>query len=358
MSTGTHYFFAASNSYDGFISYFDEIFSQKEYEKIYILKGGPGTGKSSFMKAVMKSLEEKHVKCEVVLCSSDPKSLDGLIVSKNSKKIAIVDGTSPHCMEPVYPGAVEKIINLGDFWNESLIKSYRDKITDISRVKKQFYTNAYQYLSVAKTCYDIVFDSMKKITSIDLSAVYELLEENSENNGNIKTRLYSAFGKDGFFELPLPFADDAKVVNVVGIYGTDYLFMEELFALIKERKLNAYVSPSPLSKSKFDNIFIENSNILFKAGKKGAYNNSSVIDTSKFIDIKELDSVRSKVETLYKEKEAMLWSATDEFKKAYEAHMELEKIYSAAMNFKKNKKKIEKVCEEIESVLTVPDITL
>ena len=37
--------------------------------------------------------------------------------------------------------------------------------------------------------------------------------------------------------------------------------------------------------------------------------------------------------------------------------MELEKIYSAAMNFKKNKKKIEKVCEEIESVLTVPDIT-
>ena len=45
-------YFAAANSYGGFISYFDKLFDSKEYNRIYVLKGGPGTGKSSFMKKV------------------------------------------------------------------------------------------------------------------------------------------------------------------------------------------------------------------------------------------------------------------------------------------------------------------
>ena len=36
-------YFGAANSYNGFISYFDKIFDSKEYDKIYVLKGGPGT---------------------------------------------------------------------------------------------------------------------------------------------------------------------------------------------------------------------------------------------------------------------------------------------------------------------------
>ena len=47
----------------------------------------------------------------------------------------------------------------------------------------------------------------------------------------------------------------------------------------------------------------------------------------------------------------MLWCATDEFKKASDAHFELEKIYTAAMNFKKNKKLFEKVRSEITEIL-------
>ena len=46
-------FFAASNSSTGFVSYFDVIFNPKSYEKIFILKGGPGTGKSHFMKSAI-----------------------------------------------------------------------------------------------------------------------------------------------------------------------------------------------------------------------------------------------------------------------------------------------------------------
>ena len=41
--------FAAGNGYTGFRSYFSNYFSPDEYNSIYILKGGPGTGKSTAM---------------------------------------------------------------------------------------------------------------------------------------------------------------------------------------------------------------------------------------------------------------------------------------------------------------------
>ena len=150
--TSIQYFFAASNSYDGFVSYFDEIFSPKKYEKIYILKGGPGTGKSNFIKNVLEKFKSQEITAEGILCSSDPNSFDGLILERNSKKIAIIDGTSPHATEPLYPGAVEKIINLGDSWNELLLKNNTQKIKELCDSKKTYYKNAYQYLSVAKIC--------------------------------------------------------------------------------------------------------------------------------------------------------------------------------------------------------------
>ena len=51
----TKKFFAAANSFNGFVSYFDCIFDSKDFSKIYVLKGGPGTGKSSLMRSVKEN---------------------------------------------------------------------------------------------------------------------------------------------------------------------------------------------------------------------------------------------------------------------------------------------------------------
>ncbi len=356
MNENTHCFFAASNSYDGFISYFGEIFRPDKYEKIYILKGGPGTGKSSFMKEIINCFNKEDVICEAIYCSSDPKSLDGIILERNSKRIAIIDGTAPHSTDPTYPGAIEKIINLGDFWNEKLLRSNSEKIKELSDRKKQFYKNAYQYLSVAKLCSNIVLDSIKEAAAVKNEIISELIKNSDNDKGIISTRLYSAFCKDGFIDIPLPTTNQTKIIDIVGIYGSEHLFMQNVFDIAKERGLDFTVSPSPLDKNKYDYIFLKNSDIIFRVRNKISCKNTSVIDTSKFINTRKLENVRNKIETLYKEKEAMLWSATDEFQKAYDTHAELEKIYTAAMNFKKNQKKTEKVCEEIKSSLSITEI--
>ena len=43
-------FFAAANGYSGFKSIFDSVFDRKISTRTFIIKGGPGTGKSSLMR--------------------------------------------------------------------------------------------------------------------------------------------------------------------------------------------------------------------------------------------------------------------------------------------------------------------
>ena len=69
--------FAASNSARGFKSYYDQVFDRKKLERVYIIKGGPGTGKSSFMKRVALWAQKKGMDVEYYYCSSDTNSLDG-----------------------------------------------------------------------------------------------------------------------------------------------------------------------------------------------------------------------------------------------------------------------------------------
>ncbi len=87
-------FFPGGNTSVGFYSYYDSILGQKEANRIIILKGGPGVGKSSFMKKLGRSMEERGFDVEYHHCSSDNNSIDGVVFPKVG--VALVDGTAPH----------------------------------------------------------------------------------------------------------------------------------------------------------------------------------------------------------------------------------------------------------------------
>ncbi len=345
-------FFAAANSYNGFVSYFDLVFNPKDYEKIFILKGGPGTGKSHFMKSMLREFEKDDVETETVLCSSDPASLDGLIIQKDGKKIAIIDGTAPHSRDPIYPGAVEKIINLGDSWNEKLLKTHRIQIQNLNDEKSDHYKNAYKFLSLAKKSVDFVDEIMSTVQNESYDdMINELFIKTESEEGRMQIKLTSAFGKNGFYELNNFNGLAETEINVVGIYGVEYPLMKNALEKAKEKRLNVTVFPSPLDKRKTDALFFDSLRTLIGVGNKNYTKKAKIIDTSRYINAQKLNRNKNTLEALYKEREAMLWCATDEFKKASDAHFELEKIYTAAMNFKKNKKLFEKVRSEINEIL-------
>ena len=60
-------FFAAANSGNGFVSFYSQIFGNDRIEQRYLIKGGPGTGKSTFMKKIAQRAEEKGIGLGFVL---------------------------------------------------------------------------------------------------------------------------------------------------------------------------------------------------------------------------------------------------------------------------------------------------
>ena len=95
--------FLAANTAEGFYSLFDEMTERTDHD-VYLIKGGPGTGKSSMMKKVVTAATAKGMETEAFRCSSDPDSLDGVWIKDN--KLILLDATPPHSKDPRYPGTV------------------------------------------------------------------------------------------------------------------------------------------------------------------------------------------------------------------------------------------------------------
>ena len=89
--------FCAANSGEGFLSFFDTLLDEKN-QNVYYIKGGPGSGKSTLLKEIASRADD----AELVLCSGDPASLDGVILPE--QQAVIIEATVPHSHEPRYPG--------------------------------------------------------------------------------------------------------------------------------------------------------------------------------------------------------------------------------------------------------------
>lgn len=82
------------------------------------------------MKSIAQAAEANGYEVELIFCSSDPNSLDGVVIPK--RKCCILDATSPHVLEPSFPGACETIVNIGAYWDKDILQENRDEIMKTS----------------------------------------------------------------------------------------------------------------------------------------------------------------------------------------------------------------------------------
>lgn len=155
-------YFPGGNTSRGFYSFYQYILGQKEAEHIVCIKGGPGTGKSTFMKSIAEYFLNKGEDVDCFWCSSDPDSLDGILLKE--RHTAFMDGTSPHVVDPVNPGAVDTILHFGEFWDGKAIREYKNYIMQSSNTIKNWFNYAYGNLRAAealrKTLKDIYDDAV------------------------------------------------------------------------------------------------------------------------------------------------------------------------------------------------------
>ena len=140
-------FYLGANSPGGFYSLYDELLRPEEARSIYILKGGPGCGKSSLMRRVGAAMEAHGLDVEYIVCSGDPDSLDAVVIP--ALKTALVDGTAPHVVEPKYPGLVEEYVNLGACYDREGLQGVRDGLMGCMKGYKGCYQRAYRCLTAA-----------------------------------------------------------------------------------------------------------------------------------------------------------------------------------------------------------------
>lgn len=143
-------YFGGGNTARGFYSLFES--NLKGLERLFILKGGPGTGKSSLMKAIGSEWVEKGYNLEYIHCSSDNESIDGVIIP--ALKVGIVDGTAPHVIEPKAPGAIEEYVNLGEAWDSQALAGKKEEIILISQQVSQLFETAYSTFAEALKIHD------------------------------------------------------------------------------------------------------------------------------------------------------------------------------------------------------------
>lgn len=339
-------YFAAANSYNGFISFFDNIFISKDYEKIYVIKGGPGTGKSSLMRKISFHFLNEGYRVENILCSSDPSSLDGLIIESKNKKIALIDGTAPHERDAKIPGAIDEIINLGANLDKSWLRAKKEEILSLTDEKKKAYETAYFYLESAGKYDEFVrsiYKSKFNYSKAKSKAESILADVFTHQNPSVKTRLISSFNKSGESTLQSFLSSDLKVIRIGGSEYSSSIFLGCCYEILIQKGACFINLPYALNPEMTDALYVPDSNLVLQ--KYNEYD----INTDQFIEPCSLDVERTRTAKMLKLdslEEAKRW-----FSIASDIHFRLEKIYSAAMNFEKNNEILSDMITEISSTL-------
>ena len=147
MARVTH-FFVGANSGNGFQNLFPQLIDVEQAYDFMILKGGPGVGKNTFMREIGRTMEQAGTEVEYLWCSGDPDSLDGVVLPQ--LRCAIADGTFPHVLEPRYPAAVDRYVDLGRFYDLTAAKASAEEAKAYTHAYKAAYERAYRFLKAAR----------------------------------------------------------------------------------------------------------------------------------------------------------------------------------------------------------------
>ncbi len=323
-------YFAASNSGRGFVSYFGEIFAPAHFEHIYIIKGGPGTGKSYFMRMVAEHAERKGKRVVYYYCSSDQSSLDGIIIDG---KIAILDGTAPHDTDATIPGAAEDIIDLGIFWNSEQLSKCRENIERLNSDKKRHYKRTYSYLAAY---YDISEGAEKMIEPlIDFEkikrSVRGFLKGVSLGDGyRANIAICDSVGMGGRIRFDSLLRKAKAVYKISDLFDTAHFYLAQVVGFAMENSLEVTLSYDPINCDRLDAVYFERDKILFTSDGNDCEKNISM---SRFIDKDGLGECRSKLKNAMKLRNIMLDEALIALEDVKKTHFALEKIYIEAMDF-------------------------
>lgn len=354
MSVERHYF-PGNNTPLGFFSYYKHILGQREANKIVCIKGGPGTGKSTFMNRIAEYFASMDEDIDYLHCSADENSLDGIVLK--DRRIAVIDGTSPHITDPVTPGAVDKIVNLGEFWDEDAIAVNKSEIIDLNEETSRWYRIAYNYLSAAKSVYrsleEIYNDASEdseiyKVVADIVGSEYGDLDI-SLKPGKRKKFFASAITGDGVVNYITSLLGDMKRVYMidspVGYSNSSFMEIVTEGAIYRGLDVEVYYCPM-CPEEKIEHIVLPELKTAFVTMNRyhdiqpweiPAPDESGqeiiLIDMEDYMNILNIGKNSELIQSLNEEYDILLNKSVKHLSLARDTHLMVEKMYIPNMNF-------------------------
>lgn len=340
MNLLNNYYFPGGNTTKGFFNYYNEILKETTLKKIYTIKGGPGVGKSTLMKETGRIFEKQNCHINYYHCSSDPDSLDGVFILE--KGILLVDGTSPHIIDPIYPGAVYEMLNLAEFFDKNILTARKDEIITLTDNISLTFKKAYRYLKALIPLYEDLEETYKK--SINDNEFYSLIRyltsditKGKKGNRFKESKLFlSAITPSGFKN----FLDRTlKCENIYilnsSIGDLTYKILEKVRSHLEINEFEIECFYCPVGPDiKLEHIIIKDLNCaIVTSNKYHPFYKGEDVDMLRLYDIKKIDA--SSVNYNLKMIDELLNHAISILKDAKNQHDLLEEYYKKAMDYTK-----------------------
>ncbi len=351
-------YFLAANSCEGFLSYFKSCYDAAAGWRCIIIKGGPGTGKSSFMKYIAARAIDKGYRITLCPCSSDPDSLDAVIIK--DIKTVLLDGTAPHVVDPDYAGVCEEILNLGAYWNGAALREKRDNIIAATDKNRNLHKAAARYLGA---CGQLLYDNLKIARqNTDFARVVTLAERTAKKTipatdaqPHEQVRFLSGITPRGV----VSYADtvnklyNQKVIieDKYGAVGDAFMNAVRKIALSRGHSIitvkNAFL-PNEIT----DHILIPDLSLAFVCENEyiAFEPQDRRIHARRFYNTTQLHALKARMRFNRRAFRELLSAATQTLYRAKKAHDELEKFYVDAMDFDAIARMAPQFAEEILNV--------
>ncbi|HEY9060767.1 MAG TPA: ATPase [Pseudobacteroides sp.] len=357
MSQGKiRHLFPGGNTSLGFFSYYSNIITQEEADRIFVIKGGPGVGKSTFMKRMGAEMQSRGYDLEYLHCSSDNNSLDGVKVPDLG--VVFLDGTAPHVVDPKHPGAVDEILNFGEFWNEEGIRAHKSDIINTTREIGYIFSRAYKYLKAAYAIYEgsaaIYSDALNKeeVNKFSAKIIDDVLggvEVGKE--GKQRSMFASALTPNGYCNYLDTIMTTGKVYEFRGGLGThEDLILEKVKAAAIERGLYVEAYYCALNPYKLDHLLIPDLDVAFTTTNE--YHTSKVsvfssVDMQAYMNRAVLANYKDDLNQNLKEFDNIMSIALQTINRAKALHDKLETYYVPNIRFEEIDRCFEKTLARI-----------
>ncbi len=357
MSMANSEFFLGGISPSGFQTTFDkEIAKSGNYT--YILKGGAGTGKSTLMKRIAKEFSGKD-DVAVYFCASDPNSLDAVYL-KNAG-IIVVDGTAPHVFDPIYAGVSQKIVNLGEFWDDKQLSQNKSEIISVTNENQRWHKRCRSFVGALSSLYSDTYSislealDFEKLMAFISRLSHKILPKNKSDEGKTEFAQLSALTPKGYITLLNTISGYTRVYTLNDSYysGGD-VFLREFATAATSKGFDVIVSECTLFQSRiYEHLLIPELKIAFVSSSPINSLEIPIAQPINFLRFYEKAFLTQKKQRLAFNKKAcdeLLAEASSALSNALKIHDDIESYYIKAMDFDGVNSTAEKLISEIKSL--------